>query len=322
MTTDAGLRARALLMSDQLDIPISIGALARRLGVLPATIRDWELRYGIGPSERSGGGHRRYTRHDVDRLMAMRTLVLDGIAPSDAARSVLSGARALHAAAGPSAIRGVGIGAGGRSLPLEVQTRSSRSLARAVLALDGPSIRTILDRSIEALGVLETWDGLAVPVLQSLGAQVARGGAGIASEHLLSSQLVGALDQVTAGMTAPRNHRTILLASAPDDLHDLALHALAALLSERSVATTLLGARTPVEELIDAVVRLNPSSVLVWSSVPVPSMIVNAFELPPQRPAVRCFVGGEGWTSVPRGAVIVASLDEACGELLNAAGLA
>ena len=310
-----------LEMSARNQIPISIGALARRLGVLPATIRDWELRYGIGASERSSGGHRRYAKSDVDRLVAMRALVLDGIAPSDAARAILDVGWNAASYGEPKNPRGPGTGAGGRSLALSVQTRESRSFARAVLALDGASVRSMLDRCIEEHGVLATWEGLAVPVLRSLGELVASGGAGIASEHLLSSQLIASLDGVAARVTQPRNHRTLLLVSAPDDLHDLPLHAVAALLGEQNVASTLLGARTPLAVLQDAVKRLNPSLVLVWASTPVAAQTSRDLVIPSQRPPVRCFVGGPGWVQVPRGASKVDSLEGCVAECLKAAGL-
>jgi DNA-binding transcriptional MerR regulator len=40
---------------------LSVAAVARRLGVAPATLRTWDRRYGLGPSEHEAGAHRRYT---------------------------------------------------------------------------------------------------------------------------------------------------------------------------------------------------------------------------------------------------------------------
>ena len=69
---------------------LAVAAVARRLGVAPATLRTWDRRYGLGPSEHSAGAHRRYSDDDVARLMVMRRLALDGVAPVDAARSALA----------------------------------------------------------------------------------------------------------------------------------------------------------------------------------------------------------------------------------------
>lgn len=65
---------------------LTVAAVARRLGVAPATLRTWDRRYGLGPTLHSAGAHRRYSRSDIARLEAMRRLVLDGVPPADAAR--------------------------------------------------------------------------------------------------------------------------------------------------------------------------------------------------------------------------------------------
>ena len=46
----------------------SIGALARMLGVSPATLRSWEDRYGVVVPERSAGSQRLYSRDHLDQL--------------------------------------------------------------------------------------------------------------------------------------------------------------------------------------------------------------------------------------------------------------
>ena len=65
---------------------LTVAAVAARLGVAPATLRTWDRRYGLGPSSRLAGSHRRYGAIDVARLMVMRRLTLDGVAPGEAAR--------------------------------------------------------------------------------------------------------------------------------------------------------------------------------------------------------------------------------------------
>jgi MerR family transcriptional regulator, light-induced transcriptional regulator len=61
---------------------LTVAAVARRLGVAPATLRTWDRRYGLGPSEHTAGSHRRYSGIDVARLMIMRRLTLEGVPPS------------------------------------------------------------------------------------------------------------------------------------------------------------------------------------------------------------------------------------------------
>src|SRR5215213_8710524 len=44
---------------------LTIGDLARRTGLTPASLRAWETRYGFPTPQRLDSGHRRYEEHDV-----------------------------------------------------------------------------------------------------------------------------------------------------------------------------------------------------------------------------------------------------------------
>ncbi|MEU1901833.1 MerR family transcriptional regulator [Nocardiopsis dassonvillei] len=81
------------------------GATARLLGVSPSTLRSWDRRYGVGPRERSPGGHRRYSPADVARLRELCRLVGEGLSPASAAECVLVPARGGPASAAAAAPR-------------------------------------------------------------------------------------------------------------------------------------------------------------------------------------------------------------------------
>ena len=307
-----------------------IGALARRLGVAPATLRDWERRYGIGPGGRSPGGHRRYRPADIARIEHMRRLVLDGIPPSEAARAALAKEPAAKPDLGEPALgesaqgepAHAAWGAGGRSVPLPGQLPQARGLARAALALDGPAIAGLLDRALDSSGVVPTWERLAVPVLIAVGERTATTGTCIDVEHLLSTQLLAALAARVGRLAEPVNARTVLLACADDEEHSLPLYALAAALAERDVRTTMLGARTPPPALADAISRIGPAAAFVWSQTAATGDPAKLEGLARQRPPLRLFTAGPGWRGTPPGGRAVGSLSEAVGQASEAVGLA
>jgi MerR family transcriptional regulator, light-induced transcriptional regulator len=321
-----------------------IGALARRLGVAPATLRDWERRYGIGPGGRSPGGHRRYRPADIARIEHMRRLVLDGIPPSEAARAALATESAPAAGSAPATESAPAAGsapaadppaqapttepdvaawgAGGRSLPLPGQLPQARGLARAALALDGPAIAGLLDRALDSSGVVPTWERLAVPVLIAVGERTATTGTCIDVEHLLSTQLLAALAARVGRLAEPLNVRTVLLACADDEEHSLPLYALAAALAERGVRTTMLGARTPPPALADAISRIGPAAAFVWSQTAATGDPAKIEGLARQRPPLRLFTAGPGWRGTPPGGRAVGSLSEAVQQASEAVGLA
>jgi CheY-like chemotaxis protein len=64
----------------------SIGAVARMLAIPAATLRTWEERYGQPVPARSPGGHRLYSRDQVEQLRFVKAQLAQGVAPADAHR--------------------------------------------------------------------------------------------------------------------------------------------------------------------------------------------------------------------------------------------
>lgn len=64
----------------------SIGAVERMLGIPAATVRNWEERYGLVKPERSAGGHRLYTRAQVEQLRFVKERLDRGLQPAEAHR--------------------------------------------------------------------------------------------------------------------------------------------------------------------------------------------------------------------------------------------
>jgi CheY-like chemotaxis protein len=62
----------------------SIGAVERMVGVSAATLRNWEVRYRLIRPERSGGGHRLYTRTQVEHVRFLAGQVESGLHAAEA----------------------------------------------------------------------------------------------------------------------------------------------------------------------------------------------------------------------------------------------
>ena len=206
---------------------------------------------------------------------------------------------------------------GGRVLPTPDQPREVRGLARAAMALDSVACQRIVAGSLRERGTLVTWEELVRPVLVAIGQRWAQTARGVEVEHSFSAVLVGALATHSAQLERPRNGRPALLASVPDELHDLPLRVLQAALTDLGIRSHVLGARTPQAAVNDAVVRLGPPVVFLWAQMAGPS----APELPSVRPAPLLLVGGPGWTDIPEQAQHVADLGDAVGAVRTAMGL-
>jgi DNA-binding transcriptional MerR regulator len=306
---------------------LTVASVARRLGVSPTTLRTWDRRHGLGPSEHAAGTHRRYTAQDVARLELMRRLTTEGASAGDAARIALQTDPDDLPEVALDAPAAVPLGRGASLLPAATDPEKVRDLVRAADALDSAAFTAIVRESMERRGVVATWDTLVVPALAAIGARWARTGQGVDSEHLASECVLGVLrHQVARFSTSTINARPILLACAEEEQHSLPVHAVAAALAERHVAARVLGARVPSDALAAAVRRLSPSAVLIWAQRPHTGDPGQVRRLPDLRPAPLVVVAGPGWPAHPerwglrQHVVGVADLSEAVALLGRAAG--
>jgi DNA-binding transcriptional MerR regulator len=271
------------------------------LGVSPNTLRTWDRRYGLGPSVREDGRHRRYSELDAHRLRRMVGLIGSGMSTAAAA------AIARGEPAPESPVPAVE--------PQSPQTSSVRGFLRAAARLDAPLMRKLAWQLIAEHGVAAAWEQVFTPVLVELGS-----GSGIEIEHMASASVQHALRQIPIPEEAGR--LPALLACAPDEQHTLALDALAAVLSERGCAYRSLGARVPAAALVAAVGRLRPSATVVWAHTEELARLVPLADLLASGHTT-VVVAGPGWASesVPAAARQVCSLREGVDAVLAIRGI-
>lgn len=293
------------------DEALSAGAVARRLGVAVTTLRTWHQRYGLGPSQHVPGHHRRYTPADLARLEIMRRLTVEGVTPAEAARW----ARQAQRPAVPADRLGPGVrrDGGGQSIPVGRAGPAARGLARAAMRLDSVAIAETIAAALAADGVVATWDKLLRPVLAGIGERHAATGNLVEVEHLMSRCVSEAFAAAALAGTATGPAR-ILLSCADEEQHTLPLEALGAALAEVGVAYRMLGARVPLNALLEAVNRTGPAAVVLWSHTRTtadPAQL-TALLTGPRRPLL-VLAAGPGWLadSLPAGVVRPVDLTEA-----------
>jgi len=287
---------------------LTVAAVARRIGVAPATLRTWDRRYGLGPSAHEAGEHRRYCPSDLAQLTLMRRLIISGVAPAEAAVRAKA-----HSGLVPvdNVIE-----------DFEVREDVVNSLHRAARSLDKSFVETVLRKDIADNGVIASWTEVIVPLLFLVGDEWAATGTGIEVEHMLSELIKRLLREGVAEIKEPVNTQPVLLASVGEELHCLALHALAAALAEKGIETFFLGARTPLEAISGMVKRSAPPAVFLWAQLEQNSDPKFFKDLPVVRPAPRVIVGGPGWDRETCADVVVAhDLTHACSEIERAVGL-
>ncbi|MFJ9763370.1 MerR family transcriptional regulator [Streptomyces erythrochromogenes] len=281
---------------------LTTGAVARRLGVAPTTLRTWDRRYGIGPAAREDGRHRRWTPGDIAVLHEMCRLTSAGIPPAEAARAALAGpapapagpptsaappARAARPAPAvapdpattpeptapkptdpeplPRPARRPGSGNG---LPLGAVRQECRGLGRAAVRLDAQTVDEVLGAVIAEYGLVTAWEEVMAPTLHAVGRKwETSGDRYVEVEHLLSWHVSSALRRAAAppARGPGADVPPVLLACVPGEQHTLALEALAAGLAGLGLPALMFGAAVPPEALEQAVRRTGPAAVVLWS---------------------------------------------------------
>ena len=268
----------------------SVRTVAERIGIPTATLRSWNQRYSIGPSEHRRGRHRLYSEADIVRLERMVLLVRSGSSPARAAESVR----------GPLSVAG-----------------DHASLVEAAFASDPGTVQSLLLAHIRASGVVDTWDRLCRPAFADI---VQRQGAGegcIDVEHVLSWCITAALHRAIPPST-DTSAPAVLLACTSGEAHSLPLEVLRAALAERRVAANMLGPNVPTPALGDALDRTAPGSTAVLWSQQESTALLSAVRKCAERGA-RVLLAGPGWQDIPTPdpAEFVDDLQSALSELLG-----
>ena len=286
---------------------LTVAAVARQIGVAPATLRTWARRYGLGPSSHEAGEHRKYCASDLAKLTLMRRLISAGVAPADAAEQAL-------AHTGEVKVEKI-------LKAFEVREDVVAAIVKAANSLDRNFVETILRKDLEKYGVIDSWQEVIVPVLVIVGDAWEETGTGIEVEHLLSETITAILRERSKQLKTPINSRPVLLASVGEELHCLALHALHAALVEAKVDCHFLGARTPLEALSSVVTRSAPPAVFLWAQLSKNGDPKFFRDIPAIRPAPRFILGGPGWDRDECGEVAFADdLSLACEQIKQAIG--
>jgi DNA-binding transcriptional MerR regulator len=287
---------------------LTVAAVARRLGVAPATLRTWDRRYGLGPSTHEAGEHRKYCPEDLAKLMMMRRLISAGVTPADAADKAKKSKVAVRL----------------EKIVREFEVREDVVVAinKALQAFDIDFVEEALRSEFDEHGVEITWHEIIVPSLIEIGEAWQTSGEGVEIEHAFTELLKKILRERSMPIENPVNGHPVVIAAVGEEAHSLPLHALEALLSEMNIKTHFLGARTPFEAVSATVTRLAPPAVFLWALFPQNANPDFYRNLPAIRPAPRIVLGGPGWDSSEcSDATLVMGLGNASEEIRRAVGL-
>ena len=245
-------------------------------GVNPITLRAWERRYGLVKPVRTPGGHRVYTRADIDNVHRILAMVDNGIAIGRV-RDALS----------------AGAGVAARAVDEGPWAEFRRRMITAIAQFDENRLEDLYNELLSLHPLDRVNREVLLPLLAELGARWRKQVGGIAEEHFfgvyLRNKLGARFHHRYRAATGPK----LLAACLPGEHHEIGLLLFALAAHEHGLRTVLLGADMPLAELGHAARRSQSDAIVLSGSIePSPRLLED--ELPKLVLAARMpvFVGG------------------------------
>jgi DNA-binding transcriptional MerR regulator/methanogenic corrinoid protein MtbC1 len=242
---------------------LSIGALARAIGVPVETLRTWERRYGVPAAERTESGHRRYPMDTLQKLRLVRAAIQAGHRASVVVGASEEQLRELIAS-GPDLPPQLGAAEDDE----HANEAHLASVARCVEHLrrfDGRAFDRELTSGLAALGALPFMEWRVKPLLLDIGNRWSTGDLGVRHEHFASERLHDFLTRHWQPLSDAATGPVAVCATPAGEHHTLGLQMAAYTLALNNVRVVYLGGDLPAEELAHAV-RHHAARVAVLSA--------------------------------------------------------
>ncbi len=230
-----------------------IKAVSQLVGVSTATLRAWERRYGVPAPSRTASAYRLYGDADVHLIRAMRDLVAQGMAPAEAARTVVVDQPPAEGAA---------------TEERDPFVAASARIVEATVRFDPDALELEVGRTLSLGSSLAIFDRTIAPALRRIGELWHDGTITIAQEHLASQILLGTLTDLLRLAQPADASRRIALACFADEDHGLALHGVALHFASWGMRTVMIGPRTPPAAIGRVVETLAPDAVALSATMP------------------------------------------------------
>lgn len=237
-----------------------IRAVSKLTGLSIDTLRAWERRYRAVEPRRGERG-RLYGEADVQRLLALRSLVDRGYAIGQVARLgdrqlQRLAARCLEREASDHAISPAA------SHPVRRRTEVQQVLD-AVRDLDQLAADRELARLAAVLSPRDLVHSVIVPLMQLVGEEWHAGRIGIAQEHLASALVRSLLGGLLRLYGSPQSSARLLFATPPGEDHEFGILAAAMLAAGAGLGVIYLGPDLPDGDLVAAARQANPAAVVL-----------------------------------------------------------
>jgi DNA-binding transcriptional MerR regulator len=240
------------------NIPLyNLKAVINEVGLKPATLRAWERRYDLLKPKRSPGGHRLYSRQDIDLLKWLIERQKEGLSISSAVEMWKSQhgnyqdiSRQIQT---PIPIFGTGE---------TILDELREQWLFACLVFDDQAANRTLDQAFAFAAPEIILSEVLQKGLAQIGERWYAGSVSVQQEHFASAIAIRRVNALLAATATPTRSRHILVACPPGEQHDFVLLMISYLLRRRGWDVVYLGSDVPLLDLDVTIQSTSPILII------------------------------------------------------------
>lgn len=239
----------------------NLKAVVQETGIKPDTLRAWERRYGLPQPQRTEGGHRLYSQHDIDMLKWLLARQDEGLSIS---RAVDLWQKLEDEGESPLNSYQETLG---DTMTVIIQGETLADLrgqwVNACLNFEERRARQTLAQAFALFPTQVVCFELLQKGLVEVGIGWYEGEVTVQQEHFASSQAIRQLETLLNAAPPPTKNGRLLVACAPEEQHTFSALLLTLLLRHRGWDVVYLGANVPLDRLETAVDVIRPRLLII-----------------------------------------------------------
>jgi methanogenic corrinoid protein MtbC1 len=238
----------------------NLKAVYKDTGLKPDVLRAWERRYGLPQPQRTAGGHRLYSRYDIELIKWLLARQEQGMRISQAVDLWKEQTKS-----GSDPLAGVKEEVSTPNIqPQQSNLDGLRQIwLKACYEFDERAAEEVLNQAFSIYSVETVCTGLLQMGLRDVGEAWFNGTASVQQEHFASSLAMRRLETLITGSPMPTRPQTILVGCPPGEWHTFSPLLLTLLLRRGGWNVVYLGANVPLAQFSHAVDLVRPDLVVL-----------------------------------------------------------
>lgn len=243
----------------------NLKAVLQETNLTADALRAWERRCGLPSPQRTAGGHRLYSQHDIETIKWLMARQTEGLSISRAVdlwnEKIASGLDPLAGGA-PSTFSSPQATLAIASSEMNLDSLRAKWIA-ACLNFSEVAAEQILNHAFSMYPV----EAVCMDVLQKgpseLGGLWYANAASVQQEHFASGLAMRRLDLLISASPAPTQNQNIVVGCSPNEWHTFTPLLLSLLLRRRGLNVIHLGANVPAERFEETVTAVHANLVIL-----------------------------------------------------------